>query len=290
LLHYAQFGEAEGRRPMPHFDPMWYRAAYNLPDRQGALRHFLSECKTGRFAPVPELYSVLHIAPYRDDAAAGVDPIGHYLDDMNKRGREAFADPEIVAGSGLLDPNYYLINGSDVYDAQVEPAQHFARHGWREGRKPNIYFDTNWYLRTNPDVARLRIDPLVHYILEGEAAGRRPVVYFDPAWYRATYEVPPEQLALAHFLEHRRRQTVSPTPLFDVAWYRERHRGQLGGNRDPFAHYLQTATFADLDPSAEFDAAAYRRKHLGRVSRQFRHLMHPDKDNPLVHFLNATYR
>ena len=57
------------------------------------------------------------------------------------------------AASGLIDPNYYLINGTDVHEAQLDPAEHFCRYGWRESRKPNIYFDTRWYLQTNPQVA-----------------------------------------------------------------------------------------------------------------------------------------
>jgi hypothetical protein len=94
------------------------------------------------------------------------------------------------------------------------------------------YFDTDWYVQTNPLVERLKINPLVHYILAGEIAGRRPVPYFDPPGYRATYRVPPDQLALTHYLAHRNSQTFSPTPLFDVGWYVEPHRGEI--TRDPF--------------------------------------------------------
>jgi hypothetical protein len=60
---------------------------------------------------------------------------------MLHAGREAFPDLGFVSESGLIDPNYYLINGSDVHEAELDPADHFCRYGWREGRKPNIYFD-----------------------------------------------------------------------------------------------------------------------------------------------------
>jgi hypothetical protein len=139
-------------------------------------------------------------------------------------------------------------------------------------------------------VERLKIDPVVHYILEGEMAGRRPVPYFDPTWYRGTYAVPQGQMALAHFLMHRRSQAFSPTPLFDVTWYVEQHADGLAGNLDPSAHFLQAGTYHDIDPSPSFSAAEYRRRHLGRPSRQFTRLMHPDRDNPLVHHLRAEYR
>jgi len=177
-----------------------------------------------------------------------------------------------------------------VHEAQLDPTEHFCRHGWRENRRPNIYFDIQWYQQTNAPVGRLKINPLVHYILEGEAAGRRPVPYFDPPWYRETYSVPRDQLALAHFLAHRRSQAYSPTPLFDVAWYVSRHADEVAGNRDPSAHFLQAGTYRDIDPSPQFSAAEYRRRHLGRPTRRFQQLMHPDRDNPLVHHLRTGYR
>jgi hypothetical protein len=290
LLHYIRHGENEGRRPMQQFDPAWYRVAYDLPNGVGPLHHFLRLRGSGKFAPDSSLYAVPHLPPYRYTAAAGRDPFQHYLSDMQSLGCEAFPDPAVVTASELLDPNYYLINGTDVHEARLDPAEHFCRYGWREGRRPNIYFDTAWYLRTNPEVARLKINPLVHYILQGEAANRRPVVYFDPGWYRATYAVEPGRTALAHFLTHRRSQTVSPTPLFDVAWYMAQHGVRVGANRDPFAHYLLIGILENVDPSPEFDTAKYRKDHIGRPSRQFRGLMQTSTHNPLVHFLYAQYR
>lgn len=290
LLHYLRHGEREGRKPIWCFDCPWYRSAYGVPDDALALAHFLTMRSTGRFAPMAELWSVLHLPPYRDEPDAGEDPFAHYLDAMRHEHRDAFPDREIVAASGLVDPNYYLINGSDVHEAALDPAEHFCRYGWREGRRPNIYFDIQWYLQTNADVARFGINPLVHYAVAGETEGRRPVPYFDPRWYRETYAIPAGQSALAHYLAHRRSQAFSPTPQFDVAWYVAQHAEELGSNRDPFAHFLQMGMSRDIDPSPTFSAAEYRRRHLGRPSRQFRHLMHPDRDNPLVHFLRAEYR
>jgi hypothetical protein len=219
----------------------------------------------------------------------GGDPFLAYLAITARDQRDPFPDLAIVAESGLVDPNFYLIHADDVHAAEVDPVNHYARYGWREQRAPNLYFDIGWYRDTNPELARLRVNPLVHYVLVGEPADRRPVPYFEPRWYRATYRVPDGQTALGHFLAHRRSRTVSPNRLFDVAWYVARHAEALGPHRDPFAHYLTEGTFADLDPSSRFDAAAYRRTHLGRRSRGFRRLLTPARDNPLVHCLRAEY-
>ncbi|MGE0222074.1 MAG: hypothetical protein AB7F35_24960 [Acetobacteraceae bacterium] len=289
FIHYWRHGDQEGRRPHPYFDAGWYRSAYGLAADTPALPHFLANRRTGRFIPCPELYPVTFQAPYRDDPALGVDPFGHYLDDIAGMGKESSPELGIIAPSGLVDANYYLINASDVYEAELDPTVHYCRFGWREHRRPNIYFDIGWYLQTNPVLARLKVNPLIHYILEGEPRNRRSCAYFDPEWYRATYDVPPGQTALAHYLAHRRSQTVSPNPLFDVKWYVKQHQDVLGPNRDPFAHYLQAGTTQDIDPSPQFDAAKYRREHLGRPSKSFRHMLRPDQDNPLVHYLRSTY-
>ena len=289
LLHYIRHGEQEGRRPVPIFEPTWYRAAYSVAPEQIALSHFLLYRYGARTLPSPELYFALHTSPFAELAAMGKDPFTAF----------AFLSPDVspdvleadaIHSSGLFDENYYLLNGSDLLDADFNLALHFCRWGWRERRKPNICFDTEWYLATNPDVTRLSINPLTHYLFEGEARGRRPIIYFDPLWYRETYAVSPSHNALAHYLQRRRWQTVSPNPFFDVSWYLEHHAEEIGPGRDAFAHYLHAGTYRDISPSPGFDAVAYRRRFLGKPSRLFRHLANPYKDNPLLHFLRHSYR
>ncbi len=85
LLHYMTNGEREGRRAHPLFNPGWYRQVYGVPETQLALGHFIGACRTGRVVPSPDLFPVPLMAPYRDDPPAGIDPIGHYLDDLARR-------------------------------------------------------------------------------------------------------------------------------------------------------------------------------------------------------------
>ncbi len=271
-----------------YFDPLWYRATYEIPAAYLALRHFLTFRCSGRYAPCPELYGLSRLQASRGQT--NEDIFASAIDRALERGTEAVPDEEIVATSGLLDSNYYLVNGNDVHEAKLKPSLHFCKFGWREGRKPNIYFDSFWYLETNPNISRLYINPLVHYIIEGEEAGRRPVAYFDPLWYRHRYGVRDGTNALAHYLIHRRTQRYSPTPLFDVEWYVKHSGARVGFNRDPFAHYLEFGTFENINPSPNFDAGAYRRNYLGRPSRAFRRLMNPERHNPLVHYLLSTYK
>ncbi len=289
LVHYARHGEREGRRPHRFFDPAWYAAAFDVPDGVSPLRHFLDRRFIPPHAPCADLYALTWSDEYAHDIALRIDPFLRAIDDADQTGRDPSRDLEIVARSGLLDANYYLINGSDVHESELDAVTHYCWYGWREDRNPNVYFNTRWYIATNAEVRQRRINPLLHYITVGEKAGRRPVVYFDPVWYRETYEVAPEISPLAHFVANRRSQKFSPNAAFDVAWYMAQYGHLVGPNRDPFAHFLQSATYRDLDPSASFSSAEYRRQHLGRPSRHFQDRAHPDRDNPLVHSLHASY-
>jgi glycosyltransferase involved in cell wall biosynthesis len=79
LLHYIECGEAAGRRPVPFFDPVWYRATYDVPPGQLCLAHFLRRRLTGAVSPIPEFDSGHYLRANPDVAAAGMDPMEHYL-------------------------------------------------------------------------------------------------------------------------------------------------------------------------------------------------------------------
>ncbi|MGE0416016.1 MAG: hypothetical protein AB7O80_04350, partial [Acetobacteraceae bacterium] len=104
VLHYLRHGDLEGRRPHPMVDPVWYRAAYELAPDTPVLKHFLAARLGGHHVPCPELFAVPFLALYRDDPAAGTDPVAHFLDDMAAAEAEPFPDLMIVIGSGLVDP------------------------------------------------------------------------------------------------------------------------------------------------------------------------------------------
>ncbi|ACL59741.1 hypothetical protein [Methylobacterium nodulans] len=196
---------------------------------------------------------------------------------------------DLIRESGLVDVNYYFMEGQDVLKAGVDPVEHFCRYGWREGRRPNLCFDPCWYrgryLAGRPDV-----NPLAHYIAIGEAAGFRPIAYFNPAWYRQIYAIPPDCGCLKHYLDHRRSQRFAPNALFDIRFYLDRHGHEIGANRDPFAHLLRLGATRDLDPSRVFDSAAYRAQFMGAVDAEPIDLSGHERKVPLVHFLDALVR
>jgi hypothetical protein len=76
--------------------------------------------------------------------------------------------------SGLFDAAWYVSTYPDVAESGIDPAEHYLRHGAKEGRNPGPRFNTQNYLRRYPDVAKAvpPINPLLHYVLHGKKEGR----------------------------------------------------------------------------------------------------------------------
>ncbi len=141
----------------------------------------------------------------------------HYA--VPQPGADSAGALHLIEQSGLFDVEYYLTCNPDMAAMRPKAMAHYHAHGWREGRKPNLYFDPGWYLLQQPDVARDGVDPLLHYLLRGEAEGCRPSAWFDPAWYRTTYTVPDGMHALRHYLLNRGSGTHSAMAEFDSPFY-----------------------------------------------------------------------
>jgi hypothetical protein len=281
LFHYVSVGEPGGLRPSPDFDPSWYRLTYKLGAKRSPLADFCRRRRSQTVAPSAGMWSALGLPePVLTDVA----------DDVFLSIGDELADCVVLRDQGLFDENYYALHSGDVLATGADLLRHYCEFGWREQRQPNFYFDSRWYSATNPEVEELGVNPLAHYLLVGEPEGRRPIVFFDPVWYREIYTVPEEFSALAHFLARRREGKVSPNQFFDPAYYSAQKGEPMRPGRDPFARFLVAGLTENYAPSPSFQLVDYRRRSMGRVSRNFRHLLDPAKDNPLVHYLLSTYR
>jgi hypothetical protein len=79
LTHYAVEGEAANRRPVPWFDPLWYRTQYSVPAGQLALSHYLQHRQTRTVSPNPLFDVEWYLARHGASIPMEVDPFTHYL-------------------------------------------------------------------------------------------------------------------------------------------------------------------------------------------------------------------
>ena len=94
-------------------------------------------------------------------------------------GLAARARSAVRTGDGTLvadgmDPDWYRAMNPDVAASGADPADHFLRHGWREGRDPIAGFSVRDYLELYPDIAEAGINPFLHWLKAGKAEGRLP--------------------------------------------------------------------------------------------------------------------
>ena len=82
-----------------------------------------------------------------------------------------FNEYDLIAKSGLFDPDYYLHANPDVADLNVDPLMHYLEQGCREGRNPSDRFDTAYYLAQCLDLKEQPTNPLLHYLTVGISRG-----------------------------------------------------------------------------------------------------------------------
>lgn len=72
-----------------------------------------------------------------------------------------------------FDESYYLATYPDLVAglSGITPIEHYIGYGWKEGRRPNSWFDPLYYLDKYPEVKLLDSNPLLHYLLEGKDKG-----------------------------------------------------------------------------------------------------------------------
>jgi hypothetical protein len=151
-----------------------------------------------------------------------------------------YAEEEsVVRLSGLIDGKWYLGAYPDVDSVKADPLLHFSIHGWREGRKPNFYFDPRWYRRKYPRLSSAKRNPLYDFIVRGEAEDAWPSPFFDTPWYRKEYGLSPTESPLRHYMARRGSGQVSPNPEFDAIEYCRSHPEVVTEGDDPFEHYCR---------------------------------------------------
>ena len=79
---------------------------------------------------------------------------------------------QLVEASALFDAKWYVERYPDVKAANMNPATHYCKYGWRMLRDPSSQFSTVDYLTKHKDVEKKELNPLFHYLRYGKKEGR----------------------------------------------------------------------------------------------------------------------
>ena len=219
---------------------------------------------------LPDFDAAYYLAHNPDVAAAGGNPLNHYMTYGWKEGR----DP-----NAWFDTSYYLAQNPDVAASGGNPLLHYEQYGWHEGRDPSVLFSTKGYLAANPDVAATNVDPLQQFLQSGRAEGRAAVaatphfvtggdVLVDAAAYFAQH---PSVYAggidaASDYHATGWKQGYNPGPWFDTNYYLAHNPDVAATHSDPLMHFETFGWKEGRDPSPHFSISAYNAANPGAAS------------------------
>lgn len=133
LLHYATCGEARGHRPIVYFETEWYRRFYGLSDEQSPLLHYLTHRRSQRFSPISCFDLFFYLQNWGTEIGANRDAFAHFL----RAGIERDIDP-----SPAFDLARYRRQAmaGPAPPARPQPGAEFLSKIEREAYNPLVHF------------------------------------------------------------------------------------------------------------------------------------------------------
>ncbi|MFB0491362.1 hypothetical protein ABIE45_003948 [Methylobacterium sp. OAE515] len=278
---YLVRGWREGRDPRPDFSSAAYLAARPHLAKAGInpFLHALSTHRrrsgrtggadTGAALPKPDTARAerlarrlvdgpFYLAGNPDLAAAGVDPVDHYMASGWREGREP---------SPRFDTLAYCLTRGITYATQ-NPLVHYVLHGGAARPEP-------------AEALALRVATLAPYF-DAAHYRRRLSAAQAEAWAGAT-----DAELLRAYVEGGWRALVSPRPDFDPAGFVQARAGSRAVADDPFFRYVAETRLSGRAPFAEPE-----RLNVPAVDEAWYRATYPDVGGrePYLHFAGLGWR
>lgn len=171
-----------------------------------------------------------------------------------------------IRKSRLVLEGWYKNFYKDLKNSQVDAVEHYYYFGWKEGRRPNPYFDTTWYIGQHHIKNKC---PLLHYIKNDnnrpcesfiEKANENNSVKFskkDLAKYLITRKTTPNIIDFYKLDLIQKQFEIESECLFDTDWY-QKNRPDLNQDKiNLLEHYLLYGVKEGTKPNEYFDQDYY---------------------------------
>jgi hypothetical protein len=248
IEHYILSGARQGLSPTPLFEP-GYVQDQSIQSSHVSIFDYLNDKLFLQIDPHPLFSRTFYLAWNKDVAAAGAEPLWHYLcwgwnerrsihpffrkedyaqfgipegcsrSEFNEKFALALENPGLAFCSVLFDAPHYLASMNADQDV-TKPLHHYLRVGWRLNVSPHPLFDPKFFL-TQTNIAassdRPSIDPYVEYLSDFSHT-RHPHVWFDASYYKSSAHIQPTYKGslLEHFLLFGARDGAQPHRLAAV--------------------------------------------------------------------------
>ena len=169
------------------FDEVWFKECYSLDDQTDSIDYYLSHGVEMGLNPTHFFDTLWYLEKYPDVNDANINPFVHYIKYGLNEGRftnkftyytqnkvnknDINANRSIIEDSNFFDKDFYVKLNKDVSSANVDPLDHYIRHGVYEYRKPNHLFSNKFYEENYLDDKEW--NQLTHYAVLGQFKGNK---------------------------------------------------------------------------------------------------------------------
>ena len=105
--------------------------------------------------------------------------------------------------------------------------------------KQSGLFDTEFYERKYKDVSQKKLDPIRHFIRHGHKENRWPNDFFDPGFYKKVYNIEGDVITLIHYIMTPNAMLNRTSEKFDGAFYYYLHDDVRKAGINPLYHYIK---------------------------------------------------
>ena len=339
FAHYIKEGALQGRCPHVLFDPVFYKANYqDKGSKTEPLKDYMKQ-KGKVVSPHPLFDAAYYVQQLKDNSLSVPNDqtlLEHFLETGWKEG---------VSPSPYFDFDYYYSEYPDVKSAGVNPMLHYLLFGEEEGRQPNEDFDpssyakppkpAHWNTHAFESRGKLTFQAIMKeeqaaflnnpgLLIAPKKASKKPLnsqfkayesainTFFDEEYYtQVNWDIRNIDLHPAeHYIKFGSQEGRCPNPLFDPAYYREKHLKELVEDKvedekgeksekkkakkkkskkldpaeEPIIHYLNQPNDKMISPHPLFDAEYYT-KQLKEHS-----IPVPTGETLLEHFLKEGWK
>lgn len=196
--------------------------------------------------------------------------------------------PQELDNLGIIaeafDATYYLSQYHDVLVAGNDPLNHFCVHGWKEGRRPNAWFDPNAYLAQRPDVDGTKVNPFLHFLINKDQKAElmkaelsklrhQQFLYWSDIFWSDEDGTHP--VVISATLPSKENIEIV-RKAFDSEFYLANSPDVASTGVDPLLHFMMLGWIEGRDPHPDFSLSFYTRNNID---------IQKYRENPYIHYL-----
>ncbi len=156
---------------------------------------------------------------------------------------EFYSDLNFVKKTGILDKNYYIGMSQDYKIHSFNYAEHFVRHGWLSGLKPNPNFnkDVKQFMYSNE-----------YYNLKDMYTTLKKSKLFNESFYKTQNpDIPKDKDMIRHYVEFGYLESRNPSQHFDTDYYLTNYSDIKAAGINPVYHYIKSGYYEGRFTSAK---------------------------------------